>query len=116
MAVVSVKKTIGQAFSPLVRFDYKLHGISDKRQNSDDLDEMQKSTRQLTLSSGQVLSPLVRIDYELHGDKISKPLMRYKSPLDILLCQMDKHFLHSHDLHIDSTRNYTGYMTRDNDF
>ena len=87
MAVVSVKRSIGQAFSPLVRFDYKLHEISDKRQNSNDLDEMQKSTRQLTLSSGQVLSPLVRIDYELNGvsDKpqnFSVPLIRRKRQLD----------------------------------
>ena len=65
MAVVSVKRSIGQALSPLLRFDYKLHGISDKRQNSNDLDDMQKSTRQFTLSNRQALSPLVRIDYEL---------------------------------------------------
>ena len=43
------------------------------------LNEMQKSTRQFTLSGGQTLSPLVRLDYHYTGslanktgDKVSK--------------------------------------------
>ena len=38
----------------------------------------------------------------LTSDKVSKLLMRCKSPLDSLLCRLDKHFLHSYDSY-DST-------------
>ena len=79
--------------------------------------EMQKSTQQFTLSIGQALSSLlrlVRLDCKLHEihDKrqnFKVPLMGSKSPLDSLLCQMDKHFLHSYYSY-DSTTNYTGFL------
>ena len=78
---------------------------------------MQKSTRQFTLSIGQALSPLlrlVRLDHKLHGvhDKrqnFQVPLMGCKSPLDSLVYQVDKHFLHSYYSY-DSTTNKTRFL------